>query len=74
MSDTQYVQFGSFTLKTVEGSDKKDYRGPKRRGSFKATRNIKAGEWVSISEWHNQVEADDGKVVTVRSYTESVKV
>ena len=74
MSDTQYVQFGSFTLKTVPNSDKQDYKGPKRRGSFKATRNIKAGEWVSISEWHNQVEADDGKVVTIKNYTESVKV
>tara|TARA_B100001093_G_scaffold423792_1_gene416812 strand:- start:545 stop:769 length:225 start_codon:yes stop_codon:yes gene_type:complete len=74
MSDTQYVQFGSFTLKTVPNSDKQDYKGPKKRGSFKATRNIKAGEWVSISEWHNQVEADDGKAVTVRNYTESVKV
>ena len=74
MSDTHFEQFGSFALKTVEGSDKKDYRGPKKRGSFKATRNIRAGEWVSVSEWHNQVETDDGKVVTVRSYTESVKV
>ena len=74
MSETVYVQIGSYTLKTVEGSEKKGYRGPKRRGSFKVTRDIKAGDWISISEFPEPVETEDGKKGIVNRYQGSIQV